>query len=110
GVRDTQRIGLPMQQTGPGYEEQDDPSEPWADSQTRVKEFCSTETEQDRRQEIRRRSDELIANPRDNCAHWSDEILRRMVRRRNMAEPNPGRHILRRIGNQRKKQQSPRKQ
>ena len=49
----------------------------------------------------------LIANARHNCAHGSDEILRRMIRRRNVAEPDPGGHVLRRVGNQREEKQRP---
>ena len=68
---------------------------------------CRAEPEQNRRQQIRGRADRVIANSGDDCAERSDEILRRMIRRRNVAEPDPGRHILRRVGNQGEKKQRP---
>ena len=84
---------------------QNDPGQPPREPQSGIKQFCGTETQQDCGQKVRSGANELIANSCDNRAHWPDEILRWTIRRRNMAEPNPGGHILRRVGNQRKKQQ-----
>ena len=70
-----------------------------------MKQFSGAESEQDGCQQIRCRPDQLIAKPRNNCAYGSDEILRGMIRWRNLTEPHPGWHVFRRVGNQREKEQ-----
>ena len=71
-----------------------------------MKQFRYAETEQNRCQQQRsENTNGLIANARHNCAYGPDEILRRMIRWRNAAKPDPRRYIFWRVGNQRKKQQ-----
>src|SRR5262249_57390738 len=53
----------------------------------------------------RKSADAWMEDPRHNRAHRPNEILRRVIRRRDMAKPDPGGHIFWRVGNQRKKQQ-----
>ncbi len=70
-----------------------------------MKKFCGAKSEQNRSQKVRRRADQLIANSRNDRADRSDKILRGVIRWRNMAKPDPGRHIFGRVGDQRKKEQ-----
>src|SRR6266403_1359856 len=105
GMPAPQMVRLQMQETSTRPDEENDPNQSPRHAQARVKKFRSAKSEQNRRQKVCGGTDQLIANSRDNRTHRADEILRRLIRRRNMAEPKPGRHIFGRVGNQRKKQQ-----
>ena len=89
-----------------GYDEQHDPGNSGRHTQPRMKQFRRAETEQNCCQQQRsENANALIANSRHNRAYRTNEILRRMIGRRNMAKPDPGRHVLWGIGDQRKKEQ-----
>ena len=102
-----QMIRLQMEQTGARNDKKNDPHDSPRHPQTRVKQFHYPEAKKNCCQEIRGSADQLIADSRDNCTERPDEILRGMICRRATAEPNPGWHVLRRVGNQREKEQCP---
>lgn len=102
-----QMIRLQMEQAGAGSDKKNDPRDSPRHPQTRVKQFRYAEAEKGRCQKICGGADQLIADSRDNCTERPDEILRGMICGRDMAKPNPGWHVLRRVGNQREKEQCP---
>ena len=102
-----QMIRLQMEQAGAGSDKKNDPRDSPPHPQTRVKQFRYAEAEKGRCQKICGGADQLIADSRDNCTERPDEILRGMICGRDMAKPNPGWHVLRRVGDQRQKEQCP---
>src|SRR5439155_27248040 len=88
------------------YEKKDQPWNSGRHKQSRMKQFRRAETEYNSCQKQQpKNADALIANSRHNRPYRPNKILRRMIRRRNMAKPNPRRYIFWRVGNQCKKQQ-----
>ena len=98
-----------MEQARARNDEEDNPADRAADAQiARETTFAAAKSEQDDREQIRSGADQEIANAGDDRAEWADEILRRPVRRRGrVKEREPGRDILRDVGNQREKKQRP---
>src|SRR6266481_3827572 len=94
-----------MQETSTRPDEENDPNQSPRHAQARVKKFRGAKSEQNRSQKVRGRADQLIANSCNDRADRADKILRRVIRWRNVAEPDPGRHIFGRVGDQRKKEQ-----
>ena len=98
-------VRLQLQQTGSRNDEQHNPAEAWQDPQSGVKQLGAAESEQDRGQQIRGRSNHQIRKSCDDRAERADEILRRRVRGREMAKGNPRRQIFRRIRNKREEKE-----
>ena len=97
--------GLQLQQTRAGDEKEKNPREPSRDAQTRMKQFHRAEAEQDRRNQIGSGSDEEITNTGENGAEPADEILRRMIGRREITPRHPRGQIFGRVGDQGEKEQ-----
>jgi hypothetical protein len=100
-----QMLRLQLQQAGAGDEKKEDPSHAWCDPQLGVKQFRAAKTEQNNRQEIGSGAHHHVEKTGDDRSKGPDEILRRPVGGRNLAEPDPGRHVSRRVGNQRQEKE-----
>src|ERR1700758_5536258 len=77
------------------------------DPETREEKLRTTESQKDRCDQIRRTTQCQVKEPGNNRASWTDKILGRIVGWADRAEPNPGRNILRCIGNQRQEKNCP---
>ena len=99
--------GLNLQEAGPGNDEKDDPEQFPADAKRGMEEFCPAKAEKDDGEEIGGRANEKVTNTGDDGAKRADEILRRPVRRGEIAPWNPRREILGGVGDQGKKQERP---
>ena len=86
--------GLQLEKAGSGNDEEHDPADPRRDAQFRVEKFRAAKPEQNHREQIRRGAQHHVGKPGDDCAERADEILRRPVGRRNLAEPDPGWNVL----------------
>ena len=71
----------------------------------RVEQFRAAESEQDHGQQVGSGADHQVGKARDDGAERADEILRGAVRRRDVAERDPGGQIPRGVGDQREEKQ-----
>ena len=70
-----------------------------------MKQLRGPEPEKNNREKIGGSADQEVAETGDDCSDRANEILRRRIRRRDFAEPNPGRKILGVVGDERQEKQ-----
>src|SRR5207248_1592444 len=99
-------LRLKLKQARARNDEENDPANTRCDAQFRIKQFRAAEAEQDNGEKIRSRAHHHVGESRDDRTEWAYEILRGPVWRRNLAEPDPGRHVLGRVGDQREEKES----
>ena len=97
--------GLELKQTSARRDEENGPWQSGDQPQVRVKQFHRAKKEEDACEKIGGGTNQIIENAREDRAERTDEVLRRLIRRREITPRYPGRQILGVIGNQCKEEQ-----
>ena len=87
-------------QAGAGENEGGHPPEAFFQDEIRGEKLGAAESDEDDRQQIRRRAEHEISKTGDNRADRTDEIFRHRFRCALLAEKEPRRNVRRRIGNE----------